>query len=88
MAVTLNASGVVNSAKVAVGSVEPTARRWQELEADLINHPLDPQHAADKAESHCGAFRARDGVEAPGWYRVKVLPSLVRKAVRALREQA
>ena len=88
LAVTLDASGIVNSAKVAVGSIEPTARRWRELEGDLINHPLDPQRAADKAESHCGAFRARDGVEAPGWYRVKVLPGLVRKAVRALREQA
>jgi carbon-monoxide dehydrogenase medium subunit len=88
MAVTLNANGVVNSAKAAVGSVEPTARRWQELEADLIGHPLDPQYAADKAESRCGTFQARDGVEAPGWYRVKVLPSLVRRAVHALREQA
>jgi carbon-monoxide dehydrogenase medium subunit len=88
LAVTLNASGVVTGAKAAVGSVEPTARRWQELEADLLNHPLDPQRAADKAESHCGAFQARDGIEAPGWYRLKVLPSLVRKAVRELREQA
>jgi hypothetical protein len=30
---------------------------------------------------------ARDGVEAPGWYRTKVLPSLVRKAASALRDQ-
>jgi aerobic carbon-monoxide dehydrogenase medium subunit len=86
LAVTLNASGVVTVARAAVGSVEPTARRWQELEADLINQPLDPQRAADKAENHCGAFKARDGVEAPGWYRLKVLPSLVRRAVRELRE--
>lgn len=88
LAVTLNANGVVNSAKAAVGSVEQTARRWQQLEADLIDHPLDPQRAADKAESRCGALQARDGVEAPGWYRLKVLPSLVRKAVHALRDQA
>jgi carbon-monoxide dehydrogenase medium subunit len=87
LAVTLNASGMVTDAKAAVGSVEPAARRWQELEADLINWPLDPQRAADRAESLCGTFRARDGVEAPGWYRVKVLPSLVRKAVHAMREQ-
>jgi aerobic carbon-monoxide dehydrogenase medium subunit len=87
LAATLDASGVVTSAGAAVGSVEPTARRWRELEAELIGRPLDPLHAAEKAESHCAAFRARDGIEAPGWYRLKVLPSLVRKAVGALREQ-
>jgi aerobic carbon-monoxide dehydrogenase medium subunit len=88
LAVTLNASGAIMSTKAAVGSVEPVARRWPELEADLIGRPLDPAHAAEKAERHAAVFRARDGVEAPGWYRVKVLPSLVRKAVTALREQS
>jgi carbon-monoxide dehydrogenase medium subunit len=58
------------------------------LEADLLGKPLDPTRAADKAASHGGVFRARDGIEAPGWYRVKVLPSLVRSAVRALQAQA
>jgi aerobic carbon-monoxide dehydrogenase medium subunit len=57
------------------------------LEADLIGHPLDPARATEKAASHCDAFRARDGVDAPGWYRVKVLPSLIGKAVRALQTQ-
>src|SRR6185437_10942470 len=61
-------------------------RRWHELEAQLIGRPLEPAHAADMAEKLCGGLRARDGVEAPGWYRLKVLPSLVRKAVGALRE--
>ena len=88
LAVTLSASGGVNGVNVAVGSVEPTARRWRELEAELIGHPLKPLRAADQAERHCGAFRAREGVEAPGWYRVKVLPSLIRRAVRELQEQA
>jgi carbon-monoxide dehydrogenase medium subunit len=88
LAVTLNASGNVEHVNAAIGSVEPVARRWQELEADLIGHPLDPARAAEKAAMHCGVFRARDGVEAPGWYRVKVLPSLIRRAVRALLEQA
>jgi carbon-monoxide dehydrogenase medium subunit len=87
LAVTLDAGGVVTSAGAAVGSVEPTARRWQELEAQLIGRRLDPAFAAEKAESRCAVLCARDGVEAPGWYRLKVLPSLVRKAVCALREQ-
>jgi len=88
LAVSLDAHGTVESARAAIGSVEATARRWTELEADLIGHPLDPARAAAKADIHCGALRARESVEAPAWYRAKVLPSLVRKAVAALREQA
>jgi len=87
LGVTLDARGVVTSAAAALGSVEPTARRWHEWEGELIGRPLEPAHAAEMAVKHCGALRARDGVEAPGWYRLKVLPSLVRKAVGALREQ-
>ncbi len=87
LGVTLDASGVVTGASAAIGSVEPVARRWHELEAELIGHPLDPARVAGIAEKLCAGLRARDGVEAPGWYRLKVLPSLARKAVGALREQ-
>ena len=86
LAVTLNESGTVVGARAAVGSVEATPRRWHELEAELVGHPLDPVRAAEKARHHSAALRGRDAVEAPGWYRVSVLPSLVRKAVHALRE--
>ena len=58
LAVTLDAAGVVTSASAAVGSVEAAARRWRELEAELIGHPLDPARAAEKAEHHCAALRA------------------------------
>ena len=75
LAVTSDASGTVTRAGAAVGSVEQTARRWHELGVELIGAPLDPAHAAEKAERHCAVLRARDGVEAPAWYRLKVLPS-------------
>ena len=84
---TLGPRGVVSTARVAVGSVESVARRWRRLEADLIGRPLDSQSAADSAESCCVDFQGRDGVDAPGWYRVKVLPNLVRQAIGAIREQ-
>ena len=87
IAVTFAADGLVGSARVAVGSVEPVARRWTQLEEDLIGRPLDSGWAADKAGRYCADFIGRDGVEAPGWYRVKVLPNLVRRAVEAIREQ-
>jgi aerobic carbon-monoxide dehydrogenase medium subunit len=87
LAATLDAGGAVASARAALGSVEPTARRWHEWEEELIGQPLEPQHAAEMAVKHCRTLQARDGIEAPAWYRLKVLPSLVRKAVVALREQ-
>jgi carbon-monoxide dehydrogenase medium subunit len=87
IATALGRDGVVESARVAVGSVEPAARRWERLEADLIGRSLDSGWAAGKAESYCEDFRGRDGVDAPGWYRLKVLPNLVRRAVDAIREQ-
>jgi aerobic carbon-monoxide dehydrogenase medium subunit len=87
IAMTVGADGIVSSAMVAVGSVEPVARRWTRLEEDLIGHPFDSGWAADKAARYCEDFQGRDGVEAPGWYRVKVLPALVRRAVDAIREQ-
>jgi carbon-monoxide dehydrogenase medium subunit len=86
LSVAVDASGVVTRAGAALGSVEPVARRWHQLEAELIGRALEPVHAADMAEKHCSGLQARDGIEAPAWYRLKVLPSLVRKAVVALRE--
>ncbi|AZO00832.1 FAD-binding molybdopterin dehydrogenase [Mesorhizobium sp. M9A.F.Ca.ET.002.03.1.2] len=88
LAATPGPTGLVESARVAVGSVEPAARRWTQLEAGLVGRALDPRYAAEQAERLCGDFSGRDGIEAPGWYRVKVLPSLVRRAVVALQEQS
>jgi len=86
MAATLNSKGIVTRANVAVGAVEPEARRWKRLEADLIGHAIDPRHAAETAEKYSDDFQGRDGVEAPGWYRVKVLASMVRRAAQAIRD--
>jgi len=84
MAASLSSDGIVTGATVAVGAVEPEARRWPRLEADLIGRAIDPLHAAETAEKHSADFHGRDGIEAPGWYRVKVLASLVRRAAQAI----
>ena len=86
MAATLSSEGIVTDANVVVGGVEPEARRWKRLEADLIGHAIDPRHAGEKAEKYSSDFQGRDGIEAPGWYRVKVLASLVRRAAQAIQE--
>lgn len=74
----------VTAARIAVGSVEPVARRWPELEDRLSGQGLDPAAARQAAEELAGGFDARDGVEAKGWYRTSVLPVLVERAMTEL----
>jgi aerobic carbon-monoxide dehydrogenase medium subunit len=83
LAVSLDAVARVLAARIAVGSVELVARRWERLEAALVGRPLDPTQAAEVATELADEFTARDSVELPPWYRVSVLPSLVRRAVVA-----
>ena len=61
--------------RVAIGSVETTPRRWRTVETQ------DPVAAA---RSNAAELTPRDGVEAPGWYRVQVLPALLTRALEAM----
>jgi aerobic carbon-monoxide dehydrogenase medium subunit len=76
--------------QIAVGSVEPVARRWTALEAaldaTLAGKALTPQEAQALAEK-TNDFIGRDGIEAEGWYRREVLPVLVRRAFAALAQR-
>lgn len=83
LAVSFDAAARVQTARIAVGSVEPVARRWERLEAALVGRPMDPAQAAEVAVELTNEFSGRDSVELPGWYRVSVLPSLVRRAAVA-----
>ncbi|WFU38110.1 FAD binding domain-containing protein [Bradyrhizobium sp. CB82] len=83
LSVSIDATGRVQAARIAVGSVEPVARRWERLEAALIGRPLDAEGAARTAAELAEDFVGRDGVDAPAWYRVSVLPGLVRRAAAA-----
>ena len=82
IAVSQQVDGRLESATVAVGSVEATARRWAGLERAMTGMPLDPAAIAIRAAALTDEFTGRDGIEAPGWYRVRVLPTLVRRALR------
>ena len=83
LAVVLDEAGKVVTARVAVGSVETVARRWERLEASLSGDIFDPEEASRAALRLSDDFTGRDAVEAPGWYRVSVLPALVRRAAAA-----
>ncbi|TWB98415.1 carbon-monoxide dehydrogenase medium subunit [Bradyrhizobium macuxiense] len=85
LSVSVDAANRVRVARIAVGSVEPSARRWPPLEDALLGRPLDAAEAARIAAELTGEFIGRDSVDAPAWYRVSVLPGLVRRAVIAAR---
>lgn len=71
--------------RIAVGSVEPVARRWTALETALAGKAVTPEEAQALAET-TNDFIGRDGIEAEGWYRREVLPALVRRAFAALQK--
>jgi carbon-monoxide dehydrogenase medium subunit len=79
--------GNFNDVRIAVGSVEETARRWHALEALIAGRNLAPSEIGAIAKEIADGFSGRDGVEAPGWYRVQVLPALVRRAFESLAMQ-
>jgi carbon-monoxide dehydrogenase medium subunit len=79
--------GAFHTLRIAVGSVEPTARRWPALEAAIEGRTLSASEIAAVATDLAGDFSGRDGIEAPGWYRVQVLPALVRRAFESLDRQ-
>jgi len=83
LAVSCDAAEQVQSARIAVGSVEPVARRWERLETAVVGRPMDPSRMAELAAEFAGDFVGRDSVEAPAWYRLSVLPALVRRAAVA-----
>lgn len=84
MAVSLSADQKVDDCRIAVGSVEQSARRWFSLEELLIGKALNAQSAYEMAKLCRSQFVGRDSVEVPQWYRVEVLPALVRRAVSNL----
>jgi len=76
--------GTVAEARVAVGGVEEVARRVPEAEAVLAGASLSPAAGQAAGEAAAAAMVERDAVDAPGWYRLAVLPRLCRDIVERL----
>jgi len=77
----------IGDLRVAVGSVETTARRWRELEEALVGQPLDLSEIEAAAKAHLQSLTPRGDSDAPAWYRLEVVPSLVRAAFHDIAEQ-
>jgi aerobic carbon-monoxide dehydrogenase medium subunit len=76
----IDAGSRVREPRIAVGAVEQVAKRWTSLEQTMVGASLQTQALTKLAGELSRDFTGREGVAAPGWYRVKVLPGLVRKA--------
>jgi carbon-monoxide dehydrogenase medium subunit len=76
------ADGVVTDARVAVGSVEPVARLCPGAAEQLVGRRAGDAAAATAAgEAAAAELNARESLDSPGWYRLAVLPVLLRRAV-------
>jgi aerobic carbon-monoxide dehydrogenase medium subunit len=75
---------VVRDARVSFGSVEEVARPCEPSEELLKGRRLDLQLAERAGGEAVAYLKARDGLDAPGWYRLAVLPALMKRAVARL----
>ncbi len=80
LALTLDESGCVSELRLALGAVEADARRWLRFEARALGRRPDPPEMAEIARELADEFTPVSGLDAPGWYRLQVLPALVRRA--------
>lgn len=76
--------GLIRDARIAVGAVEPSARRWRRLEAAIEGARPEPAQVERLARSLVDDFNGREAVDAPGWYRTAVLPVLIRRAFETI----
>lgn len=66
--------------RIAVGAVEARARQWATLEQALQGTEPLADGIEALARQHLPSFDPREGPDVPGWYRLSVLPVLVRRA--------
>lgn len=80
----VDGAGAVRNPLIGVGAVEARARRWRGLEAAVTGYPPDAVRAEEAARDLIGEFNGREAADAPGWYRLSVLPVLVRRAFASI----
>jgi CO/xanthine dehydrogenase FAD-binding subunit len=73
--------GVVEQATIALGGVAPTPVRALAAEQALIGNPLDHEHAEAAAAAAHEGTAPFDDAYASAWYRARVLPVHVRRAL-------
>jgi carbon-monoxide dehydrogenase medium subunit len=72
--------GLVADARVAVGAVEELPRRVEVAEERLRGSELRALPAAEAGRAAADTLNPRNALDAPGWYRLAVLPELFARA--------
>lgn len=87
IAAKLSGNHKIETVRIAVGSVEPKARRWRSLESELAGRVFDLAGIEGAAKAKLADFSPREGVDVPSWYRLEILPHLVRGAFTEIEKQ-
>jgi carbon-monoxide dehydrogenase medium subunit len=83
----LDKGGMIDVVRIAVGAVETLPKRWHALERALKRQPFSNRQMADMAQPLVDEFTPRDGIDAPGWYRLRILPRLIEQVFADLAGQ-
>jgi CO/xanthine dehydrogenase FAD-binding subunit len=74
-------AGTVTGARVALGGVGPRIIRAHAIEAALIGNPLDDETVAAAADAGLAEIAPADDAYASAWYRTRVFPVHLRRAL-------
>ncbi|MEM9200408.1 MAG: FAD binding domain-containing protein [Actinomycetota bacterium] len=80
--------GIVRDARIAIGSVAARVELLPNAARNLINHTLDDDTIETCAQQAAAAITPLDDVRATASYRRALVPTLVRRALEALRDDA
>ena len=84
MRISIDQDECIADARIAVASVENQPRHWVGLEDVLRGKKASSVKIKELAINQLKEFTGREGPDAPGWYRVRVLPRLASDALTDL----
>ena len=80
---TLNETGDISQARIALGSVAPTPMRATQAESSLDGQPPSVEHFAKAGQIASAESSPIDDIRASGDYRKKMVAVLTRRALAA-----
>lgn len=84
MRLCIDQDGYITESSISVASVDNQPRHWNGLEDALRGTRISEVKVKELAIDQVGEFTGRDGPDAPGWYRLRILPRLASDALAEL----
>ncbi len=75
-----NKSNFIEDISISVGVIENCAKNWVPFEKYLKGKKIDAEFFKHQSKKFLNFFKSRDDIDCPGWYRLQVLPKLVKEA--------